>query len=314
MNLRQIEIFCAVMRCRTTVAAAFELGISQPAVSAAIKHMEAQTGLKLFDRLGNRLVPTHEAMALYRDTEPLQSMSQALAVKVQDLRHSRRGTLRVLSTQAMARSIGAPALSGFMARRPDVQVYFEVGRTESVVEMIESGFADLGMAVAPPPRPGIRIEALATARMVVALPRGHRLARRAALTADDLKDEQLVGIESAAKLGGLVRAAFDAAAAEYRPAIEVRHGATACMLVEQGLGIAVVDPFSAAAEPDWQITTLPFLPAIDLPGCVMHLQDRPLSRLATQFLAALREVGRARKETAPSQDDAPGHGPRRQRR
>ena len=312
MKLRQIEIFCAVIRCRTTVAAAFELGISQPAVSAALKHMEAQAGLKLFERLGNRLVPTHEARALYRDTEPMQAMAQALAVKVQDLRHSRRGHLRVLSTQAVARSIGAPALARFLADRPDVQVYFEVGRTEGVVEMIESGFADLGMAVAPPPRPGIRIEPVRTGRMVVALPAGHRLTRRAALTADDLRHDRLVGIESAARLGGMVRQAFDAAGADYRPVIEVRHGATACMLVEQGLGIAVVDPFSAAAEPGWHIVTRPFLPEIEIAACVMHLASKPPSRLATQFLAALREGAEAKGW--PNQADAPARDPQPRRR
>jgi DNA-binding transcriptional LysR family regulator len=193
----------------------------------------------------------------------------------------------------MARSIGGRALAGFLARRPDVQVFFDVGRTEWVVEMIESGFADLGMAVAPSPRPGIRIEKLTSGPMVVVLPHGHRLERRAALTPGDLKDERLVGIETSARLGGMVRHAFDSSGTPYRPMIEVRHGATACMLVEQGLGLAVVDPFSARAEPGWHIATRPFLPEIELPGCVIHLEGRPLSRLAAEFLAELRAVAGA---------------------
>ena len=61
MNLRQLEIFSAVMRFRTTVAAAQELSMSQPAVSNAIKHIETQLGFRLFERVGNRLVPTEEA-------------------------------------------------------------------------------------------------------------------------------------------------------------------------------------------------------------------------------------------------------------
>jgi len=308
MNLRQVEIFCAVMRCRTIVAAAFELGVTQPAISSAIKHMEAQLSLKLFERVGNRLVPTQDARMLHHDAEPLHAMSQALSVKVQDLRHSRRGHLRVLSTQAMARSIGARALSTFLARRADVHVFFEVRRVEGVVESIESGFADLGMALAPSPRPGIRIERITSGSMVVALPHGHGLARRVALTPDDLQHERLIGMETAAPLGGMVRQAFDGAGAFYRPVIEVRHAATACMLVEQGLGIAVVDPFSAATEYCWQIETRPFLPEIELPACVMHLDSRPLSRLAAQFLADLRGIAAAGPSPAPIQDVAPAHG------
>ncbi len=75
MNIRQLEIFCAVTRSRTTVAAAFELGISQPAVSNTIKHLEDNLGFSLFDRIGNRLVPTAEGKAVYQDVQPLQTMA-----------------------------------------------------------------------------------------------------------------------------------------------------------------------------------------------------------------------------------------------
>jgi DNA-binding transcriptional LysR family regulator len=53
MNLRQTEIFCAVMRCRTTTTAAYELGVSQPSVSNAVKHLEDQLGLLLFKTIGS---------------------------------------------------------------------------------------------------------------------------------------------------------------------------------------------------------------------------------------------------------------------
>jgi DNA-binding transcriptional LysR family regulator len=150
--------------------------------------------------------------------------------------------------------------------------------------------------------------------MVVALPRGHRLARGEALRPDDLKAERLIGIETVARLGGLVSQAFYAADVSYRPYVEVRHGATACMLVEQGLGVAVVDPFSAWAEPGWGIETRPFLPRIELPACVISLEGRPMSRLATQFLTELRAVATADDVTEPIQAAAPAHGPRPLRR
>src|SRR5260370_3460549 len=69
MNLRQLEILRAVIRHRTTVAAAGELALSQPAISNALKAMEAQAGFALFDRVNNRLFPTPEPIALYEDSE-----------------------------------------------------------------------------------------------------------------------------------------------------------------------------------------------------------------------------------------------------
>src|SRR4051812_31435050 len=195
MNLRQVEIFCAVMRCRTTVAAAFELGVSQPAVSNAIKQMESRLGLPLFKRVGKRLQPTVEANALYHDAQPLYAMSQAIVGKMRDLRDSRRGHLRVLATHAVGRSLVAAPLAAFVKRHDDVMVYFDVRPMEGVVEAVESGFADIGVALVPAPRPGFGIEPVVEGRMVVALPAGHRLTKLQSISAADLEHESVVGLE-----------------------------------------------------------------------------------------------------------------------
>ncbi|WP_163279675.1 LysR family transcriptional regulator, partial [Enterobacter hormaechei] len=74
MTLRQLEILRAIIRYRTTVAAAGQLGLSQPAISNAIKAMEAQTGFPLFERINNRLFPTREAQMLHDEAESIFTM------------------------------------------------------------------------------------------------------------------------------------------------------------------------------------------------------------------------------------------------
>ena len=69
MTLRQLEILRAIIRCRTTMAAARQLGLSQPAVSNALKAMETQAGFALFERINNRLFPTREALALHEEAD-----------------------------------------------------------------------------------------------------------------------------------------------------------------------------------------------------------------------------------------------------
>src|SRR3546814_15867250 len=65
MNLRQMEVFHAIMQTGSVTAAARVLHVTQPAVSAVLKHCEEQLGLKLFERTGGRLQPTREAQALF---------------------------------------------------------------------------------------------------------------------------------------------------------------------------------------------------------------------------------------------------------
>jgi len=300
MNLRQVEIFCAVMRCRTTIAAAYELGISQPAISNAIKHLEAQIGMELFERAGNRLVPTVEAVALYRDAEPLHAMSQAIARKVRDMRDTKRGHFRVLTTNALMRSMIAPTLAEFLRTRADVQVFFDVRRMEGVIESVESGYADLGFAIEPPPRPGITMQPMATGAMVAVLPSNHPLTSKKELTPADIDGHALVGLEQTSRLGRIIRESFNKLGSPYMPNVEVRHCTTACTLVEQGLGIAIVDPFSVEARHNWQIAVRPFTPAISVSACVMYLAERPISRMGKRFIQLAQGSQAVSRFSAPA--------------
>ena len=66
MNIRQIEIFRAVMQAGSITGAAHLLHVSQPGVSRMLAHIELQLGLALFERTRGKLRPTPEAQALYR--------------------------------------------------------------------------------------------------------------------------------------------------------------------------------------------------------------------------------------------------------
>lgn len=288
MNLRQIEIFCAVMRSRTTIAAAYELSMSQPAVSNSLKHLEATLGMELFERIGNRLVPTPEAQALYSEAESLYSMSMAIQSKVRALRDTKQGSLSILTTIALMRSVCANAVVNFTRSRPEVRIFCDFRRMEGVIQSVESGVADLGIVIDPPPRPGLTIENVLPGTMVVAMPANHPLASQATVRAQDLANETLIGLEPLSRLGRQVREHFDQAGVPYHPNIEVRHGVTACTMVESGLGVAIVDTFSASETHQWRVVIRPFEPNLPVNVSVIYSHTRGLSRLASRFVSSLR--------------------------
>ncbi len=130
LNLRQLQIFRELIQCQTTVSVAQSLGLSQPTVSNAIKHMESQLGFTLFERSGNRLAPTQEAMDIYRDSEPIFKMMLSFSKRLADVRDTRVGSLRLLATPPIANAVVPSALRSFKSTRPDVSVTFDVHRTE----------------------------------------------------------------------------------------------------------------------------------------------------------------------------------------
>lgn len=136
-------------------------------------------------------------------------------------------------------------------------------------------------------RPRFTIEPMVEGRMVVALPPGHRLAKRFSIRAGDLEQESIIGLEPASRLGYVVRQAFERAGTSYTATIEVRHCVTACSLVEQGLGVAVVDEFSAAAGGSSLAPSIPTFPSPPARGTCGTSRCRSSRRTSWPSLAGL---------------------------
>jgi DNA-binding transcriptional LysR family regulator len=306
MNLRQLEILRAVIRHRTTVAAADELALSQPAVSNALKTMEAQAGFALFERVNNRLFPTMEAMALYKESEAIFALHAKLENRVRDLRENRSGHLALVATPPLAYSIIPSALSGFLRRRPETRVFFDVRRYEGIIEGVLNRVAELGFALGLTHHPGIAHEVVHTGEMVCVLPPQHPLADRPLISAADLSGLPFIGLERGTRLGEAVRDSFARAGAPFQPTVEVRYCNTACVLAAAGVGAAVVDPFSPRQNGGTGLVVRPFAPTTHAVAYMLWSEAEPLSRLAKAFLNEVRKESALLERAAPHQQHGAG--------
>ena len=286
LSLRQLEILRAVMRLRTTVGAAAEVGLSQPAISNAIRATEATLGFSLFDRVGNRLVPTEEAIELHRCCEPLFLTLQGVRQQAADLRVGRTGRLRLSVTAELADTLLPEALARFVARHPKVKVAVEILGMSDMLDGLDAGATHLALGMALEERPGIEIETLAALDMMCACPPQSPLAALDVLTPADLEGCRLIAAPVGSAIHAGVAAAFRAESASFAPSIEVRFMNAALHLVEQGIGVAIVDPLTAASSRN--IVVRPFRPALPVRYEAATLRDRAPARLAAAFLAEAR--------------------------
>lgn len=290
MTLRQLEILRALIRHRTTVAAAQDLALSQPAISNALKTMETQAGFALFNRINNRLFPTAEALALHEDSEAIFALHAKLENRVRDLRENRSGHLAIVGTPPLAYSVIPPALKRFLAARPGTHVFFDVRRYEGVVDAVLGRVAELGFALGFSHQPGIAHEVVHTGEMVCVFAPGHALARKAAVSATDLVGLPLIGLERGTRLGEAVRTSFERAGAPFAPTVEVRYCNTACVLAAAGVGVAVVDPFSPRQGGSHELAIRPFTPSTPAIAHMLWSEAQPLSRLARAFRGEVRSI------------------------
>ncbi|MCB8877555.1 LysR family transcriptional regulator [Acidisoma silvae] len=285
MTLRQLEILRALIRHRTTVAAGHELGLSQPAVSNALKSMEMQLGFSLFERVNNRLHPTPEAMAIHDDAEAIFALHGQLATRLRGLKDSHSGRLAIAATPPLAYSVIPPVLHSFLKPRPDLRVYFDVRRYEGVIDAVLNQVAELGFVLGfLPDHRSITSQIVHESEMVCVCTPDHPLARRDAVSPDDLTHYPFIGLEAGTRLGQAVRGAFAAVGTPFRAEVEVRYCNTACALAAAGVGIAVVDAYSAQQPVIGSLVTRPFRPHTPVISYALWSQTRPLSRVARVFL------------------------------
>jgi DNA-binding transcriptional LysR family regulator len=123
-------------------AAARSLGITPSAVSKLVTRLEGRLGVRLLNRTTRRLALTPEGEAfLHRSRRILADIAEA-EDEVARFRERPRGLLRVNSGTVFGIHQFAPALPGFLARHPEVEV--ELTITDRIVDLVEEG-ADLGL-------------------------------------------------------------------------------------------------------------------------------------------------------------------------
>lgn len=285
LDLRLIEAFAAVIERGTTPAAAEHLGLSQSAVWNAVKAFEAQLDVTLFRRKGRRLEPTDEGRLVYDDIRPLLGVLGNLAGRLHRLKHNRRGRLSVAATAPVGNAVLPPALGHLLSSRAEIEVDLTLVPTEQVAQRVELGLADVGLLLGQVDLPGVQTRVLGGAELVAVLPRDHLLTTRSVLGPADLVKSRL--ISAGPVLTTLVEGAYALQGIRYQPQLRCDQAQSACALVNAGLGVAVVDPYSAAVAPGSAIVTRKFSPVTRVAVVAVLPDGAAPDPMVESFLTAL---------------------------
>lgn len=284
MNLRQLEIFRAVMQTGSTKNAAQLLLISQPAVSNMLRQFEDQLKFKLFERISGRLHATHEADILYGNSEKIFSNFDSIKNLVEDLRDTQAGTLKILASPSFGQSVMPQAIAMFVKDRPSIKISFDTPSHENIIEQLNNDQADLALTITPIDHPSINSQIVRHGQLVCAIPKGHWLGKKKTICPRDLRDTRLISYPRFSPIGRVVDEAFREADEHQQINITVRFCFSACALVEAGAGIALVDEFTVGSDNFRNIEIRPFKSDQQVKISLSHSRQRPPSRIATAFV------------------------------
>jgi DNA-binding transcriptional LysR family regulator len=291
LNLRQIEIFRAVMTTGSISGASQLLFVSQPAVSRLLSHTEQRVGFSLFERIKGRLYATPEAKRLFYEVETVYQAVQRVNVLASDLAKNRQGILNIVSSPSVGQMLIPEALALFRTNYPDVKLTFHCLAYEHLKERLLNHRADLGIIILPMTHPNLEVTPLCRNRLVCILPYNHELTGRATLTLADLRPYPLIAYERESPFGVIVGQMYQAANEPLVAAIEVGSPQNAGSLVQMGAGVALVDEFSVRSwSTNRQLVVRTVVNAPILQANLVHLQFEPSSQLTLAFIAQLKQL------------------------
>ena len=308
MDLRHARTFVTVAELGTVSKAALRLRIAQPALSRQLIDLERELGLRLFDRVGRRLLLTGEGEQLLSSCRVLLNSASAVTEQAQMLRHGDTGVLKIAGSAQHIESVLAQFLHRYAERYPKVVVKISEGTGSDILTLLERGEIHLGQnllhAIKLDERhygslPLGSVELLAVCRPSMPLIH-HRTIEVARLAAFPL-----LLMDS----GFGFRRAFDAASrmAGLKPTImfESRNPHTLLALAEAGHGVAIVPSQLQCHRYNLRILGLTYRGRpLREPLTISWDKRRPLPRFATDYcgmLAAyMREIFPITRPTEPT--------------
>jgi DNA-binding transcriptional LysR family regulator len=148
INLHQVRIFLTVVRLGSITRAAESLYMTQPAVTAQLRHLRAFAGQPLLMRDGRRLVPTPAGQAMYDYASKVLQATQVVQRNLADIASGESGHLVVAANHIYGASALPNILADLCRSHPTWTVSLVEGTSDQVIEQVRGEEADAGIVVA----------------------------------------------------------------------------------------------------------------------------------------------------------------------
>lgn len=294
MRLRHIEVFNAIMLTGSVSGAARLVNVTQPAVSRILQHAESQLGLALFVRAKGRLTPTPEALALYPHIERLFAQLDEVQRLAANLKAGQSAQeLRILSVLALSYEVLPRALQLFRVRYPEVAISVVSLHSAQVVSGLVLQEADVGFVLSPITHPALAQESLAEGRVVCVAPKGllpARLVRAGTVSLADLAGHPVIALDARDPMGISLGQACREAGVGLRSDISVQTYHAALAFAHHGMGLALVDSFTAMSANPKLVNVFELDPQLPVPLRALHPAGKPGSVPLKAFVRCVQQA------------------------
>ena len=193
MELRQIEYFCMVGKLHSFTGAAEQLHISQPSITQAIRKLENEIDVQLFDRSKKKAALTVEGQAFFVRMEKILEDCQQAVQEAKDFKTWRKGTVKLGVPPMIGSYLFPDIFYGFKQAYPGLQlIAFEETSSLETANKLEKDELDLAIIILPEKSETLNTLVITQEQLVLCMHPNHPLGQQKSVGFEQLKNEQFI--------------------------------------------------------------------------------------------------------------------------
>ena len=295
MELRHLRYFVAVAEALSFTKAAQKLRLAQPSLTRQVRNLEDEIGVRLLDRANNRVGLTEEGRLFFFDAKKLLAMCAESVAAVQRMNRGESSQLNIGYIANIHYGLLPATLGAFRKLYPRVALnLFDMTSAEQFLAL-EGHKIDLGFIGLRPALSGhaLLAEGVAHDTMLVALPAGHLLAKKAKLKLADLASQFFIGMSAKTHPGAREWLLETCAGAGFAGKIlqEADVEPTAIRFVADGLGVAFM-PEQITGLPHEGVVFRPLAPPLRRESTIAWRADNP-SKPLQDYIQIVKDLSRS---------------------
>jgi DNA-binding transcriptional LysR family regulator len=248
MDLRQLEILCAIAETGTFTGAGEKLHVSQSAISRQVLLLEDEIGEPVFLRQGRGPVPTRAGQTLIQLGHRLLEDLTSTITQIRDEHQELAGAIRIAGGMTVCLYVLPPLLKEFRRLHPRVEVKLVTGATPRLLRQLRTGGADVALLTLPIDEPSCVVLPALREELLLVMPPNHPLSRRRRVRPVDLANEPFVLFERSSNTRRTIDRLFTRVGIEPKVVLETENVEILKALVAIGIGLTIIPYQAVAAE------------------------------------------------------------------
>jgi DNA-binding transcriptional LysR family regulator len=251
MEDHKLKVFCTVAETKSFSKTSEIIHLTQPAVSLQIQALEEIYETKLFDRSSSTVTLTPAGEVLYKYAKEILALYASAEKVIGKLIGLVKGSITIGACSNIGNYLLPSVITNFKKTHPNIKIHLLVSNTKRVVEMLNSGYIDLGIVEGDTVKQKMNVKKLISDELLLIVSPNHPWAKKKEISISDLTKEPFIFREA----GSGTRQMIEKFLARHGITpqdmkISIVLGSTEAIkdAVENGLGVSIISRWAARKE------------------------------------------------------------------